>query len=575
MKKLLCIAGLLSVLNGYGQDCPELLSPEPGSTEVPVTQVLSWENITGVPGYIVSLGTAPGGDDILRESVGAATSYRPPRGLPENTLVYVTITLFFFDRPDIVCDSFSFRTEDVTTPPGCSLLAGPLDGDTGIPVASSLRWNYSPTATGYRLAIGTTPGGEEILPLTDLENTLSYNPPADFDELSDVYVRLIPYNENGNAQDCREQQFQTGALASLPQCTTMVYPADGELNVPLSPQLEWNEVPGADGYVVSVGTSPQENDILDNATFFETSTDFINFEPNSIYYVRVIPFNAAGAALDCGPPEVFSTILGCGPYFDATSGELVILNPEITFPEQFGICQNDPAAFVSATDEADGYRWFEVESPGRERLLAEGRDFLIPGEGTYRLEIYEGFSGPSGSFECSSSQVFTVAASEAPQINNTRVRLGSGTLRITVEVSGAGSYEYAIGDPAGPYQDSNIFEGLPVDTYTIYVRDKNGCGIAETIVEPDLSAEGFPRFFTPNGDGINDYWQFIQPPSGSNPLRRLAVFDRYGNLVAQVDPASRGWDGTYNGRPLPPNDYWFRAVDRQGKVLQGHFTLKR
>ena len=574
MKKLLCFAGLLTVLHSFGQDCPDLLSPAPGSTNVPVTQTLSWENITGVPGYVISLGTTPGGNDILSESVGAATSYTPPRGLPENTLIYVTITLFFFDRADIVCDSFSFRTEDVTTPPGCSILAGPLDGSTGIPVATNIRWNYSPTATGYRLAIGTSPGGGEILTLTDVGNTLFYNPPADLPELSDIYVLVIPYNENGDAAACTGESFQTGALASLPLCSSMIYPADGELNVPLSPLLEWAPVPGAEGYRVSIGTSPQENDILDNATFFTTSTNVINFEPNSIYYIRVIPFNAAGEALDCGQ-EVFSTILGCGPYFDAVSGELVVLNPEINFPDRFGICRNDPSAFISATDDADGYRWFFVDPSGRETLLAEGRDFAVPDEGTYRLEIYDELSGPSGSFECSSSQVFTVAASEAPQIDNTRTILGAGVIQIIVEVSGIGEYEFSLGDPAGPYQDSNTFDNLPVDTYTVYIRDKNGCGTTEVVVEPDLTVEGFPKFFTPNGDGVNDFWQFILPPSGINPLQQLTIFDRYGNLVAQVDPNSSGWDGNANGRPMPSSDYWYRAVNNQGGVLQGHFTLKR
>ncbi len=575
MKKLLCFAGLLSVLNSFGQECPNLLSPAPGSTNVPVTQTLSWENITGVPGYILSLGTTPGGADILNESVGAATSFTPPRGLPENTLIYVTITLFFFDRPNIVCDSFSFRTEDVVTPPGCSLLAGPLDGATGIPVASNISWNYSPTATGYRVAIGTSPGGDEILPLTDLGNVLSYNPPADLPELTDIYVRIIPYNENGNATACPEESFQTGELATLPQCTSMIYPADGELNVPLSPQLQWNPVPGAEGYRVSIGTSPQDNDILDNATFFTTSTNVINFEPNSIYYIRVVPFNAAGEALDCGQ-GVFSTILGCGPYFDAVSGELIVLNPDISFPERVGICLDDPSAVITATDDADGYRWYFVESPGRETLLAEGPEFTAPDEGTYRLEIYDNIVGPSGnSFECASSQVFEVAASEAPRVEDTRTILGAGVIRIIVEVSGIGDYEYALGDPAGPYQDSNTFDNLPVDSYVVYIRDKNGCGSTEVLVEPDLTLEGFPQFFTPNGDGVNDFWQFIIPPSGVNPVRQLTIFDRYGNLMAQVDPNSAGWDGTFNGRPMPSSDYWYRAVDNQGGVLQGHFTLKR
>ena len=575
LKKLLVAAGLFCWAPILSQDCPDLLSPSPGSSGVPVTATLSWEPITGVPGYIIDLGTTPGASDILSESVGGATSFTPPRGLPDDTLIYVTITLFFFNRPNIVCDSFSFRTEDVVTPPNCTTLSGPLDGSAGIPIASSIRWDYSPTATGYRIAIGTSSGGSEILPLTNVGNTLLYNPLADLPEETDIYVRVVPYNENGDAPSCREEQFRTGALATLPTCTSMTSPANGQGNVPLSPILEWADVPGADGYFVSIGTSPFDFDILEDGIFFSNSTNVIEFEPNSIYYIRIIPFNTAGQALGCGLVESFSTILGCGPFIDPNTGEVITLNPELNFPDAIGICEGDSSSIVSATDPADGYRWYVIDSPGRERLLSEGPDFDIPGEGTYRLEIYDNLSGPGGGFECSTSQEFTVSTSSSPQIEGTDVQLGAGVIRIQVAVSGNGDYEYALNDPMGPYQDSNTFSGLPLDTYRIYVRDKRGCGSAEVLVQPDLTVEGFPKFFTPNGDGSNDLWQFIVPPSGINPIRSISIFDRYGNLLAQVDPNSAGWDGTVDGRPLPSSDYWFRAVNSEGQHVQGHFTLKR
>jgi gliding motility-associated-like protein len=35
------------------------------------------------------------------------------------------------------------------------------------------------------------------------------------------------------------------------------------------------------------------------------------------------------------------------------------------------------------------------------------------------------------------------------------------------------------------------------------------------------------------------------------------VFDRYGKLLKQLYPNGPGWDGTYNGQPMPADDYWF------------------
>ncbi|MBC2839949.1 T9SS type B sorting domain-containing protein [Robiginitalea sp. SC105] len=574
LKKLLCAAGLLAMLSAQAQECPQLLSPQPGAVDVPVTTTISWEGIVGVPGYSLSLGTTPGDNDILNVFVGPATSHTPTLGLPETTQIYATITLFFFNQPNIVCDSFVFTTEDVTTPPPCTQLQSPANGATNVPVASNIRWNNSPTATGYRISLGTTPGGVELVDNLDLMNALLFDPPADLDPDTVYYVRITPYNENGDNGPCEEYSFTTGPLATLPGCTTMVSPANGAFNVSLSPQLEWNPVAGADGYRVSIGSTPLQNDVLDGVSLDTNRTDVLNFEPNSVYFIRIVPFNEAGEALDC-TQESFSTILGCGPYFEALTGELIDLHPEVTFPESVGICLDNPANTVSATDTADGYRWYVIESPGRERLLATGPDFEIPGEGTYRHEIFNVYQGPAGEFECSSSREFTAVSSEAAMIRDTDVRLGAGVIRIEVLVSGTGNYEFALGDAAGPYQDSNVFSGLPLDSYRIFVRDKNGCGISEVLVEPDLTAEGFPNFFTPNGDGRNDRWQFIVPESGINPVREISVFDRYGNLVARVDPQSEGWDGTRLGSPLPASDYWYRAVDNQGGVVTGHFTLKR
>ncbi|NNL00701.1 MAG: T9SS type B sorting domain-containing protein, partial [Eudoraea sp.] len=144
------------------------------------------------------------------------------------------------------------------------------------------------------------------------------------------------------------------------------------------------------------------------------------------------------------------------------------------------------------------------------------------------------------------------------------------------EVSGLGDYEYALDNIEGPYQDRPIFNGLSEGTHTIYVNDKNGCGIVERIIERELRPDDFPKFFTPNGDGINDFWQYIAPRENNEiQLSFIQVFDRYGVLLAQIMPNSKGWDGTFNGQPLPASSYWFKARDNLNNEIQGFFALKR
>lgn len=586
LQKLLCFSLVLCSISGWTQVCPEPVFPEEGE-RVPTDVTISWTEVIGVAAYLIRLGTTEGGSEITPlTSIGQATEFTPPRGLPENSTIYVDIFVFnTLDNSTTLCTRYSFETESFTAPPGCSQLLSPEDGATSVPIQSDILWAYAPTATSYRVILGLTPGGSELI--DTVVDALSLRPseflPAGLPPETEIFVEIIPLNRLGSATGCEGFRFTTGPEATLPGCGGILYPADGEFNIPLSPVIRWAPVAGAEGYLVSIGTSPFDNNVLDNARFqrrdpetgeIVTETGVIDFEPNRQYFVTIRPFNSAGTALDCLTTSFF-TLVGCGPYFDA-NGDLVDFSPEITFPESVGICSSGAIEPLIAEDTADGYRWYRIENENREVLLEQGPVFIPPGTGLYRLEIYDELEDPSGAeIECASSQVFTVTQSEPAIIEGTDVDLGAGVLSIEVIVSGIGDYEFALNDADGPYQESNRFVNLPLDNYRIFVRDRNGCGISEVLVEPDLTLEGFPKFFTPNGDGINDFWQFILPDSGTNPIRVIYIFDRYGNLLAQVDPQSTGWDGTFNGSPLPASDYWFRAVNNNNEEVRGHFSLKR
>ncbi|CAN0600197.1 unnamed protein product [Laminaria digitata] len=139
---------------------------------------------------------------------------------------------------------------------------------------------------------------------------------------------------------------------------------------------------------------------------------------------------------------------------------------------------------------------------------------------------------------------------------------------VEVEVSGDGDYEYSI--DGINYQNEPRFDNVESGFYTVLVRDKNGCGMSER----EISVIGFPKFFTPNGDGANDTWQII----GANKNfgdQIIHIFDRYGKLVKQISTSTIGWDGSMNGQLLPSSDYWFRITMNDGKEFKGHFSLKR
>lgn len=83
----------------------------------------------------------------------------------------------------------------------------------------------------------------------------------------------------------------------------------------------------------------------------------------------------------------------------------------------------------------------------------------------------------------------------------------------------------------------------------------------------------YTRFFTPNNDGYHDTWTI--KGIANQTISFIQIYDRYGKLLKKLDPASKGWDGTFNGHQMPPDDYWFQITLNDGKTHSGHFSLLR
>ncbi len=84
----------------------------------------------------------------------------------------------------------------------------------------------------------------------------------------------------------------------------------------------------------------------------------------------------------------------------------------------------------------------------------------------------------------------------------------------------------------------------------------------------------FPNFFTPNNDGVHD--RYVPITDTCSPTGTLSIYNRYAQLVFQTNSLENTWDGTFNGKPLPSSDYWYRFISTENnEVITGHFSLKR
>ncbi|SHE51532.1 gliding motility-associated C-terminal domain-containing protein [Arenibacter palladensis] len=112
-------------------------------------------------------------------------------------------------------------------------------------------------------------------------------------------------------------------------------------------------------------------------------------------------------------------------------------------------------------------------------------------------------------------------------------------------------------------------------THTVRVVDENGCeAIAEIFMEfIDIA---IPNFFTPDGDGQNDFWK----PRNQEGFPKILtiIFDRYGREVYRMGLNDQGWDGMYHNTELPTGDYWYIIKlkgEEDDREFVGHFTLYR
>uniref|UniRef100_UPI002629B65E T9SS type B sorting domain-containing protein n=1 Tax=uncultured Psychroserpens sp. TaxID=255436 RepID=UPI002629B65E len=229
---------------------------------------------------------------------------------------------------------------------------------------------------------------------------------------------------------------------------------------------------------------------------------------------------------------------------------------------------NAPVLDTGLSTPAYGFTWF---FNGTEIVGATQGSYMPTAGGTYSVTVVDMSSSPNTMCESSDS---TEVIESAPPVVTATVSTDAfaETHVIEVSVEGPGDYEYSLDN--GAWQDEPIFVDVSLGEHVVTARDKNGCGEASD----EVVVMDYPLFFTPNGDGYNDTWNISA--INNQPNAKIYIFDRYGKLLKQLSPTGAGWNGTYNGNPMPTSDYWFVVEYNEPntgtrKEFKAHFTLKR
>ena len=153
------------------------------------------------------------------------------------------------------------------------------------------------------------------------------------------------------------------------------------------------------------------------------------------------------------------------------------------------------------------------------------------------------------------------------------VRQGEINQIDALALGGSGNYTYTYND--GPETIENTFQILETGTYSVTVTDENGCSITQEIFMEFIDID-IPKFFTPDGDGLNDTWAPDNITQYPNIF--IKIFDRYGRSLFFFSGNQDSWDGQYQLQDLPTGDYWY-IIRLNGEADQrefvGNFTLYR
>ncbi|SEM41909.1 Por secretion system C-terminal sorting domain-containing protein [Chryseobacterium taichungense] len=190
--------------------CPTVTAPAAAATSVSISATLTWNAVGNATGYRLSVGTTSGGTDIINnQDLGNVTSYALPTPLQFNTQYYYTISSYNGSGSSAGCSERTFTTANIS----CPAVTAPAAGAGGVSITPTITWTASQGATGYKISVGTTAGGTDVLNNVDLGNVTSYTFSSALLNGTKYYYTINSYSPAAVSSSCTERNFTTVCLS--------------------------------------------------------------------------------------------------------------------------------------------------------------------------------------------------------------------------------------------------------------------------------------------------------------------------------------------------------------------------
>jgi len=333
----------------------------------------------------------------------------------------------------------------------------------------------------------------------------------------------VPFG-GGNSQYCLGEDARTALIAdgwvisdnglspscSVPDCTQLSSPADGETDVSIDASLSWNAVNDATGYYLTIGTTSGGNDVLDNydvgnATSYTPATDWAE---NTTYYVTVTAYNDVGTAENCNETsfttETLPTAPECTSLINPADGET---NVAVSTSLTWGAISDATGYYLTIGTTSGGNDVLDNYDAGNTTTYTPATDWA---ENTTYYVTVTAYNDVGTAENCNETRFTTETLPTAPECTSV-INPADGETDVSIDaslswdaVSNATGYYLTIGTTSGGndvldnYDVGNATSYTPATdwtentTYYVTVTAYNDVGTAENCTETNFTTETLP-----------------------------------------------------------------------------------
>ena len=278
--------------------------------------------------------------------------------------------------------------------------------------------------------------------------------------------------------------------------------------------------------------------------------------------VAVSPSHQYGWAGTYPVSLVVSSTQGCRDTATANVNVWALPTPHIAAAGSLAFCDGGSVELSVDLEEGQSAIWSNAQTTAT---------ITVTENGQYIVNVFD----ENG---CQQKDTIEVTVWELPNVtasNDTTVSLG-----YNVPLWAAGATYYAW-EPETYLDEHHVADPTSVSpletiTYTVTGTDDNGCVNTADVtitVDPDYTLETV-NLFTPNGDGVNDFWRIKNVDLYADCV--VKVFNRWGVEVYSSTAYQNDWDGTFKGEKLPEATYYYIITcDGTDKEYDGAISILR